>query len=439
MNRSTPTTPPSTPLPRMSVEEARAVMWLRNNHRPLGELLDEGYLDEHRLAWAAEKAYDPELKAAAAVLLEWVRHGPAPPGQIPDSATLDESLPQIEAGLTMQQARETRWPFKDFKNRPMGELVDTQQIGLKDLGFAIENAWDERIRQAAVVLMASRLHQAVKEPAPAAGPLRIVSEGRSHSERKQLAWAAIEGMLTGALGVLIILALIRPIRALASGSTELTIEQLFSPAGLVALIILVALTAALGWLLNRLVDAAYRRMDREIENYRKGQEGEEKVVNAIAHSLDGEWTLVRNVELPGRTGGDIDGVLVGPPGVWALEIKNLAGEYRNVGEQWEYRAGSRWQRMKKSPSRQAQDNAARLATFLKADGIRQWVTAVVVWANPESWLVVDNPSVAVWTVDRLPEELGNVWQNPPMPESDRERIIEKLTRLCQRVDNEEKE
>ena len=38
----------------MNLEEARAVLWLRNNHRPLGELLDEGYLNEDRLAQVAE-------------------------------------------------------------------------------------------------------------------------------------------------------------------------------------------------------------------------------------------------------------------------------------------------------------------------------------------------------------------------------------------------
>lgn len=34
--------------PKMTVEAARQVHWLRNNHRPLGELLDEGYLNEGR-------------------------------------------------------------------------------------------------------------------------------------------------------------------------------------------------------------------------------------------------------------------------------------------------------------------------------------------------------------------------------------------------------
>ncbi len=45
----------------MGLEQARKVMWLRSNCRPLGELLDEGYLNQSRLEWAAEKAYDHSL------------------------------------------------------------------------------------------------------------------------------------------------------------------------------------------------------------------------------------------------------------------------------------------------------------------------------------------------------------------------------------------
>lgn len=122
---------------------------------------------------------------------------------------------------------------------------------------------------------------------------------------------------------------------------------------------------------------------------------------------------------------------VEPSGVWVLEIKNFSGEYRNIGEQWEYRVGNRWKLHKKSPSRQAQNNAARLGNFLKADGIQQWVTAAVVWANQESPLTVENPTVAVWPLEHLPDELGNVWQDEKVTIAIRTRIVEKLTKLCQ--------
>jgi hypothetical protein len=423
----------------MTLEEARSVFWLRNNYQPLGELLDEGFLNQSRLEWAATKAYDPKLKQAAAVLLDWVKRTSLasvpqkPPASSPSRA---EPLPTVDAGITIEQARATLWPFKPFKNQPMGALLDTRQVTLKDLVYAIENAWDERVRRAATVLVAVRLSQVVKEPAPPAGPLKVLSGGRSYAERRQFLLTLIQGVIFGGLLSAGVFLLIQPItRPSASRPGKPLAEVIASPGGLVVLLlILLALGAGTVWLAY-LLGLAMRKLDQRIESYRKGQEGEDQVVEVMRQNLDGNWTLFRNVTLPGRNKADIDAVLVGPPGVWALEIKMLTGEYRNIGEHWEVRAG-KWKLLRSSPSRQAQDNAVRLSSFFKADGLTQWVTPVVVWANRESPLSVENPTVAVWTFDRLPEELGNIWQSQTMPESTRACIIEKLTVLCQERDEE---
>jgi hypothetical protein len=151
-------------------------------------------------------------------------------------------------------------------------------------------------------------------------------------------------------------------------------------------------------------------------------------MEVLHHALDGQWFAFRNPVMPGYR-GDIDVILVGPPGIWALEIKNLSGEHRNVGDDWQVRAGKGW-KSTNSPSAQARRNAGTLAGFLKADHIDQWVNGAVVWANTESPLTVENPSLAVWTLDRLPDELGNIWSGSPMPDPARQRIIEKLSGLC---------
>lgn len=90
---------------RMTIEEARSVYWLKNNHRPLGELLDEGYLNESRLVWAAENAYDEELKEAAGVLLGHLRRQK----KTASTARRDgDQKPVIEANITVEEARATR-------------------------------------------------------------------------------------------------------------------------------------------------------------------------------------------------------------------------------------------------------------------------------------------------------------------------------------------
>ena len=210
------------------------------------------------------------------------------------------------------------------------------------------------------------------------------------------------------------------------------LEEVFgSPESIVALVIALVLLIGVSWLGYYLFKLVINGLDKKIDNYRKGQKGEDQVVDVMRQNLDGHWTLFRNVTLPGRNKADIDAVLVGPPGVWALEVKTFTGEYKNIGEHWQVRARG-WKLLKSSPSRQAQDNAVRLSNFFKADGIKQWVTAVVIWANRESPLSVENPMVAVWTFDRLPDELGNIWQGQETNESIRTHIVEKLGKLCQR-------
>ena len=142
----------------MTIHEARAVMWLRNNHRPLGELLDEGFLTRARLEWAAENAYDVHLQQAAAVLLEHI-------GQEAPAAGIEAETapPALDAGMSIEDARSVAWPLPPHKGKPMGGLVDSEQINLNNLGYAVENAWDDRVRRAAAVLAAVRLDQAVKE------------------------------------------------------------------------------------------------------------------------------------------------------------------------------------------------------------------------------------------------------------------------------------
>jgi hypothetical protein len=76
----------------------------------------------------------------------------------------------------------------------------------------------------------------------------------------------------------------------------------------------------------------------------------------------------------------------------------------------------------------------RLKDFLAADNVRAYVNDVVVWANPERPPTVENPTVAVWQYDRLSDELGNLWQSAKLSQADQNKIITKLSKLCETKD-----
>ena len=123
--------------------------------------------------------------------------------------------------ITLEQARKTAWPFNPYKGQLIGWLLDTKQLSLKDLGYAIENAWDDRIRKAAITLTLAQLKQALEDPAPSAGFLNVVkSPERSFSERKQLVYSFLQGAFLGIFFAAAVALTINQIMVLASPETK---------------------------------------------------------------------------------------------------------------------------------------------------------------------------------------------------------------------------
>jgi hypothetical protein len=419
----------------MNLEEARNVLWLSNKRRPLGELMDEGYLNRSRLEWAAKKAFDPEIKEAAQVLLQSTVHSvhSAKGGEKIEAVQAQNLDRSMSIGISLEKARATPFPYGLHKDQPMGELIESREITLKDLGNVVETSWDPKMRKAAVALMLVRLDQIVKEPDPSIGFVKVVKSVISYSENKKYNLALIEGLVFGiSLGILLTVEGVIFINSLKPPQTRQSITGVASsPMGLLAIAIVLVICLLIAWLFVFIPEQISKRLDKKIEAHRRGEEGEERTVQMIVQALDGNWKLFRNINLPGRSKGDLDIVLVGPPGVWVLEVKNLNGEYRNIGDLWESRRGKHWKAATANPSKQASTNAGRLGSFLKADNLNVWVNPAVVWANEENHVFVENPSVAVWLFNRLPDELGNIWQGEKLSEAERSKIAAKLNKLCE--------
>lgn len=113
---------------------------------------------------------------------------------------------------------------------------------------------------------------------------------------------------------------------------------------------------------------ASRRAAGRAARFRAGARGEDALERALAAAFRDDYTLYRNLHLPGG-GGDLDGVLLGPPGLILLENKAYRGEFVIFGDRWTRAAapGSPdlhpWHG---SPTAQAARDAARLAAWLAA-------------------------------------------------------------------------
>ena len=146
--------------------------------------------------------------------------------------------------------------------------------------------------------------------------------------------------------------------------------------------------------------------------------------------LGGDWTLFRNVKLPGsRT--DIDMVLLGPPGVFTLEVKAYTGNYRYAKQHFYRRAMMTWRRMQHNPGKQARATGGLLHDYI-TDTLNEdvWVEPRLVWVGPGA-LTLEEPEVFVWFVEKLDQETERLRALPRKLSAEKRAALSGLLRgLC---------
>ena len=124
-----------------------------------------------------------------------------------------------------------------------------------------------------------------------------------------------------------------------------------------------------------------------------GIQGEKLVATGLGRSLGSDWTLFRGYR---NRGGEIDQLLLGPRGLFAIEIK-----YRNAtvtcdGDRWWFTRydnngkpvaqGELTDQRGRSPSEQVNQPARRLEDFLRSRGHRVQIQRIVALTHPRSRL-----------------------------------------------------
>jgi hypothetical protein len=127
------------------------------------------------------------------------------------------------------------------------------------------------------------------------------------------------------------------------------------------------------------------------EKIRAGIAGEQLVATELGRALGDDWTLLRGYR---NRRGEIDHLLLGPNGLFAIEVKNInatvsidgdrwrADKYDNYGNLVEQREVT--DRKGRSPSEQLNDSAGELERFLHERGQRVTVQRVVVLTHRRS-------------------------------------------------------
>jgi hypothetical protein len=152
------------------------------------------------------------------------------------------------------------------------------------------------------------------------------------------------------------------------------------------------------------VPAAGHATDQE-ERIKAGIAGEQQVATELGRLLDDSWTLLRGYR---NRRGEIDHLLLGPRGLFAIEVKNLNATVHVDGDRWRADKYDRYgnlvqqrviaDRLGRSPSVQLNEPADDLERFLGRRGQPAEVQRVVILTHPRSRLgTVRNPTVLAGT------------------------------------------
>jgi hypothetical protein len=329
-----------------------------------------------------------------------VERGPgagAPPPPAGEGRKIVLALP-----LTVEEARAVIWPFNNLY-APLGGLLDSGRLTYRDLGWALTLAnLRDPLKAAVYTLLAARLGAAeaaapadATEAADSRYGAQVVVGSRYLEDQEYES----TGLLFGYLGFLGATVWWLPLIALGPDFPAALGPRVLGYLGLTL--------AIMGALLVR----HWRRSLRAA----RGRAGEARVVEGLRAALDSRWTIFHNIQLPDRR-GDLDLVLVGPGGVWVVEVKTWGGTVRVRAGTWERRARGGWARITPSPAEQARRNAVRLREFLQREGIDlRWVAAAIALGQPQPVGGFAGADPPVWHVPTLAADVAALRTDPVPP------------------------
>jgi hypothetical protein len=141
---------------------------------------------------------------------------------------------------------------------------------------------------------------------------------------------------------------------------------------------------------------------------KQGMDGEKRVIEFLKSKFDNSYFLMNNVVYVNERGHkeNIDHIVFGPNGVFAIETKDYRGRITCKKGYWSapFPYG-------RSPSSQAKGNAYWVKKAIDASGVSEafkialYVKPIVVFSNPDVELEVIDPDVEVVKLDELSDSI----------------------------------
>lgn len=165
----------------------------------------------------------------------------------------------------------------------------------------------------------------------------------------------------------------------------------------------------------------------------KGNVGE-TFVNLFLHSLSDSWMSCHNAYIPGYRPGtltEIDNLMIGPGGVYLVEVKTWKGSFSAYRDKWKRRQGKQWIAMTNSPTSQSFYHQQRFEQWIRKAvpnlprNFEDCIEAPVVFPKVQ-WLGINQCSVPVY--QNIPELIQAILAAPNRLNRDQVEAIAQAVR-----------
>lgn len=341
-----------------------------------------------------------------------------------NEAITDPKKVVVELTMTVEEARRVMWRGRGARE-PIGKRLDEGTLDTSDLSWAMDTYKqdDPRLSEAARTLLAVRLgglRIASQKPNARYGP-QVIMGTNYLREKEEESFGLTMGLVGYGLGAAVVLFC----------TLTQSVLQMFTARGnsfhLLATGVGILLAGGAGIFIFREI----QKQRNEYKSFRAGREGEDIVVDDLRSILDNRWTIFRNLVLPNRK-DDVDLVLVGPGGIWAVQVKSSKTTLRAQGMKWEVNTKNGWKPAAMNPAQEVSDHAKRLNIYLQEQGIKRWVERAIALAHEQPISYFEQSAIPVWLPPTIEQQARNLSTQYLPTEQEIQKIVGILKQLNDR-------
>src|SRR5215510_4851993 len=150
-------------------------------------------------------------------------------------------------------------------------------------------------------------------------------------------------------------------------------------------------------------------------NWPRELEAQSAIIKYFDRQLEKGYTLIRNTPL-GQSGIVIPMILLGPTGIYVIEVSHLRGRYQAKGETWNVESGDQYKPAPVNLIQRTMRMARALQAFIERQGVRIPVTIdpILIAGDPGLHIESVRPAIKVMMIDGIKAFVSGLVNGSPI-------------------------